>query len=406
MSVVRNVPDVLWACSARGVGADPSAVVFRDVAPDVDSGLVPLARLTWSDEVTSHGTGAEVAEHPQYVVEVQGIDGFPRYQFEEAMGVLGDVSAVLPYLTVARLLWENHPARLGLVSHERPGLSGRVLASPRARAVMESFLAPMFTPHEMGTNVSTGWFLPGANPDELGAQYLAPHSQSLGEPPVWRRYAVGVESVAEQIAWDDADRMREIVENVLTRPVDIVVTEAALTDREAYERGRDQHLQVQQTREGRELFSRPRDRVKPRIVATELRKVAEEWVRGAGSGWNSSHWRHATVSVDLASHSVFGYNRPSAMHAGVVLKLLPYWGRESAEVAAASTEMVTWAAPRVARALRQEKLGQVVIVTLPNGGGKQLVATKRPDLVECLFRAFDLPSGCTFAVVDPESAEA
>lgn len=393
----EGVPDTLWVSTANGDEGESTRF-------SADAETVPpaaVARLRWSVD----GDGSEP---PQYVVDICESTGSPRRQFGNKLRALHDVSTVLPLLTVSRLLWENHPSRLGLVAHERPGLLGRVVASPREREMITDFLDPLLAPSQFGSNVGVGWFLPGADPDEFGCQYLSAYCSSPLDTPVWRRYAVGIEGVAEQIAWDDSARLRVVVEEVMTRATETVVVEAALTDREAYERGRDHYLLVQHTLAAREKFTRPRDRVKPRVVSAKVKHLLTAWLRetlgdpspnSSAAARSYAGWNANTSWVDLANRSVFGGGVPPSIHAGVVVEFRTYWRTSVQDVVKSSVEMAEWVAPRLARELAGKQLGHVVRVTLPNGSVR-LVVTKRPDLLEELFGAFELPPGCIFDLVE------
>ena len=310
--------------------------------------------------------------------------------------------------------WEmNHPARLS------SGLSYKQMSAELK--VWDQFEWQMrdnqgMLPQWLQTGFA--WFAEDGDPLEFGTPYLTHRSDGT---PRWAVRCVGADKDMSSADWDDVAGIQGLVDLVLTHDAEAGATIATLSGDVAEARASAQAMERKRLAlEAREVFARPKDRVKPRILEEVLQA---EWnsLRGQIPSIAAENVSGSTCSVTVTETDVYGWrggpSKPYNVAARLVITVSHAWAWRLSQRPQAEKDrdmemtrtrvrenlpasMFDDLATAIDARVREARLGTLVRVVIPSDENllAHYLVAKLPAEVAQYAAAFDYPDEAQFEV--------
>lgn len=216
------------------------------------------------------------------------LSGVPSYmttlsEAQEVAARLTFATSIVPYLTSLVHRERNHPEGHGLVLK-------RLSKRHDVQTYTYSQWSRLYVRNKVNTSLPlwesitapSGWFAPNGDPEKFGTlfMYTAYEEEYQGSDEILRvRWCLGqvgrghVEVASA--AWDDADGVARLAQDVIENEAEAYLAMAALTDdAESLNDERETQDRRQSLLVSRDAFTRPRDRIRPRLV---LEALSQAW---------------------------------------------------------------------------------------------------------------------------------
>lgn len=259
-------------------------------------------------------------------------------------------------------------------------------------------------------DLRAAWFPPGADPNLFGTVYVTHTERPPNRPerpegsqPYWILGQVGLSGRLGQARWDDAEGCAALFAAATDPDTgEAGMVSGALTVNNFAER-RTHAEKRRQTIRARELFTRPRDRIKPRLVEDAWHKA---YRNGFSDKATAAGFGMSFVSIPLNDDEMFGWDsQPKPMHPAAYVRPITkkVWS-QGGYVPVAPTPgavLTVEAFDEVAVTLQKNldgcKLGVVCryqkTVAGREGVYPHLIVAKNPELMFECAAACDVPDG-------------